>query len=673
MGWLLGLTGSSVAKETGDGAAAVLKAGGMAKSNTGSTGLRDRRWCLAAIGVALLHLTHPLTWGFDFPGAWFPPAGIGFLLVAWLGPWAALLVMADALLVVLQAWAFGSTFPWVSGNGLAWTGAVWDSLLSGAEVWVAWWSYQRLARGARQLLDPGSASLFLLLVPGFAMGVCAFARALALPQASMEQVWSWALACWLSRSLAILALVPPLLVTLTPWLVRHGLAEAERPDLQQSRGSLPYQGFGDALEIAGLALGTGTLGIVLVAAQGEQAGVGWQLWVLPLLLVVWASLRQGLRGGTIVAAVAVVFCTSVVPALDNVKLLSLPLQGYLLAQCSTALLVGVSFSWIYISESRYRQVVEHIPVVLYSARLLEHGSALRPGNVEITFVSPACKDVYDCAPEEMLGDYERWLRRIHPEDHELVLAALAQLSRYMQPVTFEYRLQDAKEGTDQAIEPSAAPELHDHMTDFSRASASRWVRDTLVPLLTSEGQLLGWEGVVVDITEQRFVADDLRRTTNMFHALVTHLPAGVFFVHAPSGRPILVNARARQLLGQREHVAADLSEWPEVYRLRRPDGTPYPAEDLPVCRAMQGGVTSMRDDIVVHRPDGRRVPLTTWAAPIDLNGKSCIDAAVWVLEDLTDLRQTELIRRESSVVIRKARVPTAGQQSIEDSPDNSSP
>ena len=28
----------------------------------------------------------------------------------------------------------------------------------------------------------------------------------------------------------------------------------------------------------------------------------------------------------------------------------------------------------------------------------------------------------------------------------------------------------------------------------------------------------------------------------------------------------------------------------------------------------------MRDDIVVHRPDGRRVPLVTWAAPVDLSG-----------------------------------------------------
>ena len=49
----------------------------------------------------------------------------------------------------------------------------------------------------------------------------------------------------------------------------------------------------------------------------------------------------------------------------------------------------------------------------------------------------------------------------------------------------------------------------------------------------------------------------------------------------------------------------------------------------------------MRDDIVVHRPDGRRIPLVTWAAPVDLGGQGKSDAAVWVLEDLTALRQSE--------------------------------
>ncbi len=60
----------------------------------------------------------------------------------------------------------------------------------------------------------------------------------------------------------------------------------------------------------------------------------------------------------------------------------------------------------------------------------------------------------------------------------------------------------------------------------------------------------------------------------------------------------------------------------------------------------------MRDDIVVHRPDGRQVPLITWAAPIDLGGTGPIEAAVWVFEDLTSLHQAEAARLDSEARLR---------------------
>jgi len=122
---------------------------------------------------------------------------------------------------------------------------------------------------------------------------------------------------------------------------------------------------------------------------------------------------------------------------------------------------------------------------------------------------------------------------------------------------------------------------------------------------------------------------------------------GIFFVQGSQGRPMLVNARARQLLGQREDPAAGIDHLPAVYRLHRADGSPYPVGDLPVTKALREGVTTMADDIFVHRIDGREVPLITWAAPVDLEGKGQADAAVWVLEDLSALKKAETAKRES--------------------------
>jgi PAS domain S-box-containing protein len=289
----------------------------------------------------------------------------------------------------------------------------------------------------------------------------------------------------------------------------------------------------------------------------------------------------------------------------------------------------------------------HLPVVIYSARFRGGDQPPLPASdldAEITLVSAASEPLLGCPPDQLLGDYQHWLQCVHPDDREVLRAAVAQVGRRVQHVTCEYRLAGIgyREEERSPILDLQSPRV-------------RWVRDTLVPRLDAQGRLIGWEGMLTDITEQRALADDLRRTTSMLHALVGNLPTGVFFVQGPSGHPILVNARARQLLGQREDLAAGLEHLAEVYRLHRPDGTSYPVEELPVFLALRKGLTTMREDIIVHRPDGRRTPLVTWAAPVALTPGAPSgppDAAVWVLEDLTALRQAEAARRDTEIRLR---------------------
>jgi PAS domain S-box-containing protein len=654
-------------------------------------------------GLVLLHLSHPLTWGRPVPDLWFPAAGLGLAFVAWFGPRAALLMALDGLLVALQAYLAGVQ----PAAGAEWSPSLMaaaDALLGPAEILLGWWIYHHLAGGARSLGDPRSATLFLVIVPGVTAGLFALLRvALALAFAALAQAVAplpgpLFAEFWLSWALGLLVVGPPLLVAVTPWLVRRELAvaEAERATHYNRHGLIGADRLtvGDWVEIAGLAFGSAILGVVFALVHGTRDLAGWQLWGAPLLLIVWASLRQGLRGGTIVAAAATSLPLVFLSGARAADAFLPVLQGNLLAQCAAGLLVAASASWIRGSEKRYRQVVGHVPVVIYSARIQEGETRLeepgsrpekdrgkaeddtlpvdplptvespsptfdarlasshRPPAAEITFVSAAGAVILGCPPERLLGDYRRWLRLVHPDDREVVLAALSQLARQDRPVTCEYRLTPKDPADPLAFPP--VPTLQ------AAAPPTRWVRDTLAPNFDPDGRLIGWEGVVTDITEQRVLADDLRRTTNMIHALVANLPTGVFFVQGPHGAPILVNARARQLLGQREDPSAGLEQLAQTYRLFRPDGTPYPVQGLPVYQALRLGTRTMRDDVVVHRPDGRRVPLVTWAAPVDLGGKGKPDAAVWVLEDLTALHQAEAARRDTEGRLR-AVVETMGE------------
>jgi PAS domain S-box-containing protein len=616
---------------------------------------------LTVPGLVLFHLS--VVFLGKEPGLWLPSVGLGLALTAWLGLWAVPVLFADMFLV--HVWA-----------GDLWTGLV-DSFLLAAQVGLSWWCYAGLGRGSRQLADPRSTVLFLILVPGVVAAFFASLQTMALflreefvenlLRGEGQSPWTVAGDLWRSRALGILVLAPPLLVTLTPLWVQLGLIRPE-PRRGQLGDFFPTDWtWGEIIEIAGLSITAGILGILLAVIHSQGDVTNWHLWGISLLVIVWAGLRQGLRGGTVAAGIGglLALLVSAWESGPAQRLSLIPLQGNLLAQASDALLVGASAGWIRASETRYRQVIGHIPIVLYSVRLprwvpgrlatgkLKHNKNEPAGAIlvefgEITLVSPASKTILGCAPEELLGPVRGLLDRILPQDRELVVAALAQLCLQKQPVTCEYRLIEPEVEKGQE-KPALGPTALDIFPLAPRPSnfKQRWVRDTLAPHYGPEGHLDGWEGIVEDITEPRALAHDLRRTTGMLHALVSNMPTGVFFVHGTAGQPLLVNGRARQLLGQREDLSAGLSHISEVYRLHRPDGSVYPWEELPVTKALHLGITSMVEDIVVHRADGRRLPLVSWAAPIDLSGMGKYDAAVWVLEDLSPLRQAEAYRQES--------------------------
>jgi PAS domain S-box-containing protein len=109
----------------------------------------------------------------------------------------------------------------------------------------------------------------------------------------------------------------------------------------------------------------------------------------------------------------------------------------------------------------------------------------------------------------------------------------------------------------------------------------------------------------------------------------------------------LISERARQLLGQKEGSGVGLDQLVDHYHLRREDGSPYPTNELPISVALKQNRTTMRNDVVVHRPDGRRVPLLMWAAPVDLTAEGRPDTAVWAIEDLTVVQHAEMARHST--------------------------
>ncbi len=180
----------------------------------------------AVAGLLLLVLGNPLAWRGESPGLWFPSAGLALCLVAWAGPGAAVLAFKAALLAAALALAAGAA-PFGRSGWPALPLALWEAVLEAGEPLAAWWCYRRLAGGSRGLADPRSATLFLLVVPCLVVGLFSAVRPLPLGLTAGGPSWHLVAEFWLSRAVGVLALAPPLLVNLTPWLVRAGLAAPE--------------------------------------------------------------------------------------------------------------------------------------------------------------------------------------------------------------------------------------------------------------------------------------------------------------------------------------------------------------------------------------------------------------------------------------------------------------
>jgi len=86
------------------------------------------------------------------------------------------------------------------------------------------------------------------------------------------------------------------------------------------------------------------------------------------------------------------------------------------------------------AEERYRTLVEQIPAVTYIA------GASDASPLSIRFVSPQIEAIAGYTPDEWVGGGENWMRALHPEDRERVLAELEESRRNVGRFVSEYRM-----------------------------------------------------------------------------------------------------------------------------------------------------------------------------------------------------------------------------------------
>jgi PAS domain S-box-containing protein len=170
----------------------------------------------------------------------------------------------------------------------------------------------------------------------------------------------------------------------------------------------------------------------------------------------------------------------------------------------------------------------------------------------------------------------------------------------------------------------------------------RWLRRKGSTVPSDHGMRL--VGVLIDITEQMELQENLRARTHELETLIDAIPACVWIARDPECRVVTGNRMADEFLRVPMHTnvspTADPGEGFTNFTAFRSDGTEYPLGDLPMQRVCRTGQPALDEELEFRFPDGRRSTLIGNAVPLfDAAGGVRGCAAVFV--DITGLKKAE--------------------------------
>jgi PAS domain S-box-containing protein len=136
------------------------------------------------------------------------------------------------------------------------------------------------------------------------------------------------------------------------------------------------------------------------------------------------------------------------------------------------------------AEERFRTLVEQLPVAVYTDAVDEQSTAV--------YISPQYETLTGYPPEQRLREQDLWVRMLHPDDRERVLAESAVTNETGQPFDTEYRIVAAD-------------------------GRVVWVHDHAV-LVHDEHGIPRWHGVLQDVTGQHLASDAIARRDAILEA-----------------------------------------------------------------------------------------------------------------------------------------------------------
>ena len=259
------------------------------------------------------------------------------------------------------------------------------------------------------------------------------------------------------------------------------------------------------------------------------------------------------------------------------------------------------------AEIRYRALVESIPAITYTQ--IEDPES--PTGFRDVYISPQTATILGYSPEEWQADPTLWVTTTHPEDRDRVIEQDRQAAVRAARFQSEYRM-------------------------IARDGRIVWFRDEAALVEDPTSGLSFWQGVMLDITEEKRLLEAGSMSEAKYRNLVEALPAIVYLgEYGEDGDWLYISPRLEHVLGYTPQ------EW---LAHPAPMGTFTHPDDLPAARAAEEESFATgepyRAEYRMRAKDGRWVWIQDEASVVrDEDGRPLFMQGI--LYDITERKHAE--------------------------------
>jgi len=263
------------------------------------------------------------------------------------------------------------------------------------------------------------------------------------------------------------------------------------------------------------------------------------------------------------------------------------------------------------SEARFRLIADSTPVMIW----------MTDAKGETTYLNRRWSETTGQSSDEALGS--GWLNAIHPEDRDSVMAAFVEAVQNRAPTRVEYRLR-RRDGT------------------------WAWVIDLGEPRLTSNGDLIGFAGSVLDISERHAAELALEESETFIRSIFDSSPDCIRLMDL-EGNLVLMNRAGRQLFGLAPDAPLNEMRWDKIVA----------ASDMSKVASAFDRVKAAetaRFETVIAAHDGKTHCMDVIAAPVfGSGGKPVRILTIWrdVTEAKTARTEAEDARHAAETAARR--------------------